>query len=141
MATAIRLKRMGAKKAPSYRIIVIDSREGTSGAAIERLGFYNPRTKPSLVRVNAARTLHWLNEGARPSDTVRSLLRKTGVWAQYCDGVDPATLSEEVVEVGPPPGQAGTSQRPAPSAGGSDSPSEGAPANSAPATKSDADSA
>ncbi|MXW55605.1 MAG: 30S ribosomal protein S16, partial [Gemmatimonadales bacterium] len=78
MATTIRLKRRGAKKAASFRIIVTDSREGTAGASIERLGLYNPRTQPSLVRINAARTLHWLNEGAQPTDTVRSLLRKTG---------------------------------------------------------------
>ena len=114
MATAIRLKRVGAKKAPSYRIIVTDSREGTSGASIERLGLYNPRTKPSRVRIDAARTLHWLNEGAQPSDTVRSLLRKTGVWKQFHDGVDPASLETAVVEIGPPPGQRGTSQRPKP---------------------------
>ena len=116
MATAIRLKRQGAKKAASFRIVVTDSRRGTSGAPIERLGLYNPRTKPSLVRINAARTLHWLHEGAQPSDTVRSLLRKTGVWQQFHDGVDPASLETAVVEIGPPPGQRGTSQRPAPPA-------------------------
>ncbi|MCY3699507.1 MAG: 30S ribosomal protein S16 [Gemmatimonadetes bacterium] len=116
MATTIRLKRRGAKKAASFRIIVTDSREGTSGASIERLGLYNPRTQPSLVRINAARTLHWLNEGAQPTDTVRSLLRKTGVWKQFHDGVDPGSLETAIVEIGPPPGQRGTSQRPKPSA-------------------------
>lgn len=114
MATAIRLKRVGSKKAASYRIVVTDSREGTSGAPIERLGTYNPRTQPSMVKINAVRTLHWLNEGAQPSDTVKSLLRKTGVWKQFHDGVDPATIEEAVVEIGPPPGERGTSQRPAP---------------------------
>ena len=93
-----------------------DSREGTSGASIERLGLYNPRTQPSLVRINAARTLHWLNEGAQPTDTVRSLLRKTGVWKQFHDGVDPMSLETAIIEIGPPPGQRGTSQRPMPSA-------------------------
>ena len=116
MATTIRLKRRGAKKAASFRIIVTDSREGPSGASIERLGLYNPRTQPSLVRINAARTLHWLNEGAQPTDTVRSLLRKTGVWKQFHDGVDPGSLETAIVEIGPPPGQRGTSQRPKPSA-------------------------
>jgi len=114
MATTIRLKRVGAKKEASYRIIVTDSREGTSGAAIERLGTYNPRTRPSMIRVNAARTLHWLNEGAEPSDTVRSLLRKTGVWKQFHDGATGETLEEEVVFLGPPEGERGTSQRPMP---------------------------
>ena len=116
MATTIRLKRRGAKKAATFRIIVTDSREGTAGASIERLGLYNPRTQPSLVRIDAARTLHWLNEGAQPTDTVRSLLRKTGVWKQFHEGVDPGSLETAIVEIGPPPGQRGTSQRPKPSA-------------------------
>ena len=116
MATTIRLKRRGAKKAATFRIIVTDSREGTAGASIERLGLYNPRTQPSLVRIDAARTLHWLNEGAQPTDTVRSLLRKTGVWKQFHEGVDPGSIETAIIEIGPPPGQRGTSQRPKPSA-------------------------
>ncbi len=128
MATTIRLKRRGAKKAASFRIIVTDSREGTSGASIERLGLYNPRTHPSLVRINAARTLHWLNEGAQPTDTVRSLLRKTGVWKQFHDGVDPGSLETAIIEIGPPPGQRGTSRRPKPSAEAPPEPEPEAPA-------------
>ena len=128
MATTIRLKRRGAKKAASFRIIVTDSREGTAGASIERLGLYNPRTQPSLVRINAARTLHWLNEGAQPTDTVRSLLRKTGVWKQFHDGVDPGSLETAIVEIGPPPGQRGTSRRPKPSAEAPPEPEPEAPA-------------
>ena len=128
MATTIRLKRRGAKKAASFRIIVTDSREGTAGASIERLGLYNPRTQPSLVRINAARTLHWLNEGAQPTDTVRSLLRKTGVWKQFHDGVDPGSLETAIIEIGPPPGQRGTSQRPKPSAEAPPEPEPEAPA-------------
>ena len=72
MATTIRLKRVGAKKEASFRIVVMDSREGTAGKSIERLGTYNPRTSPSLIKINAARTIHWLHEGAVPSDSVRS---------------------------------------------------------------------
>lgn len=128
MATTIRLKRRGAKKAASFRIIVTDSREGTAGASIERLGLYNPRTQPSLVRINAARTLHWLNEGAQPTDTVRSLLRKTGVWKQFHDGVDPGSLETAIIEIGPPPGQRGTSRRPKPSAEAPPEPEPEAPA-------------
>ncbi|MCG8469412.1 MAG: 30S ribosomal protein S16 [Gemmatimonadetes bacterium] len=114
MPTSIRLKRMGAKKEASFRIVVIDSREGTAGAAIERLGRYNPRTKPSLIELNAPRTIHWLREGAQPSDSVRSLLRKTGVWKQFHDGVEPDSFEEAMIVVGPPPGERGTSQRPPP---------------------------
>ena len=114
MATTIRLKRVGAKKEPSYRIVVTDTREGTSGASIERLGTYNPRTTPSLVRVDAARTIHWLREGAEPSDTVRSLLKKAGIWKQFKDGVEPADIEQALIELGPPEGDRSTSQRPVP---------------------------
>lgn len=115
MATSIRLKRVGAKKQASYRIVVIDSREGTSGASVERLGIYNPRTQPSVIRLNAARALHWLHEGAEPSHTVRSLLQKTGVWKQFHDGVTAESLEEAIVLLGPAPGAQGTSARPMPS--------------------------
>jgi ribosomal protein S16 len=114
MATTIRLKRVGAKKEASFRIVVMDSREGTAGKSIERLGSYNPRTSPSLIKINAARTIHWLHEGAVPSDSVKSLLRKTGVWVQWNSGVTPEAVEQEVVEIGPPPGERGTSQRTAP---------------------------
>jgi small subunit ribosomal protein S16 len=114
MAASIRLKRVGAKKAASFRIVVTDTSQGTSGISIERLGVYNPRTEPSLIRLDAARTLYWLHEGAEPSDTVRSLLRQTGVWKQFHDGVAPEALEDPVVFQGPPPGQQGTSQRPPP---------------------------
>ena len=114
MATVIRLKRVGAKKEASYRIVVTDSREGSSGAEIERLGTYNPRTKPAMIRVDPARALHWLREGAKPSFTVRSLLKKTGIWKQFKEKVDPGTLESGMVEVGPPEGERGTSQRPPP---------------------------
>lgn len=114
MAANIRLKRVGAKKEASYRIVVTDARQGTSGMSIERLGIYNPRTEPALIRLDAARTLYWLREGASPSDTVRSLLRKTGVWKQFHDGVTPEAIEDPVVVVGPPPGQQGTSRRPLP---------------------------
>ena len=114
MATVIRLKRVGAKKEASYRIVVTDSREGSSGAEIERLGTYNPRTKPAMIRVDPVRALHWLREGAKPSFTVRSLLKKTGIWKQFKEKVDPGTLESEMVEVGPPEGERGTSHRPPP---------------------------
>ncbi len=114
MANTIRLKRVGAKKKASFRIVVIDSLRGTAGKSVERLGIYNPRTKPSLIRINAARTIYWLNEGAKPSDTVRSLLEKTGVWKQFREGVAPETLEEPVVFVGPPAGEQTTSHRPMP---------------------------
>ena len=75
----IRMKRMGMKKEPFYRIVVIDSRSARDGRAIEELGYYNPVTDPSELKVNAERAKYWLGVGAQPSDTVRGLLKKSGV--------------------------------------------------------------
>ncbi|MBQ8953155.1 MAG: 30S ribosomal protein S16 [Clostridia bacterium] len=75
----IRMKRMGMKKEPFYRIVVIDSRSARDGRAIEELGYYNPITEPSELKVNAERAKYWLGVGAQPSDTVRGLLKKSGV--------------------------------------------------------------
>jgi small subunit ribosomal protein S16 len=77
----LRLRRMGAKKRPSYRIVVADSRSPRDGAFIESLGYYDPLTEPSTVKVNEERVRHWLSVGAQPSDTVRDLLRRQGLVA------------------------------------------------------------
>lgn len=79
VATKIRLKRMGAKKKPFYRIVVADSRAPRDGRFIEEIGSYNPNVTPAEVRVDAEKAQKWLNTGAQPSDTVRSLLKKAGV--------------------------------------------------------------
>ncbi|HIU94130.1 MAG TPA: 30S ribosomal protein S16 [Candidatus Aphodomorpha intestinavium] len=74
----IRLRRMGAKKAPFYRIIVADSRAPRDGAFLEELGYYNPLTDPVELKVDNERAAHWLSNGAQPTDTVRALLKKSG---------------------------------------------------------------
>lgn len=74
----IRLRRMGAKKAPFYRIVVADSRSPRDGAFVEELGYYNPLTDPAEVKVNNERALHWMKNGAQPTETVRALLKKSG---------------------------------------------------------------
>lgn len=79
MAVKIRLKRMGAKKAPFYRVVVADSRSPRDGRFIEEIGFYNPLTEPAQVRINEEKALQWLANGAQPSDTVRSLFRREGL--------------------------------------------------------------
>jgi len=79
MATRIRLRRMGAKKAPFYRLVVADSRSPRDGRFIEEIGYYDPTKNPSVIKVNEERALHWLKSGAQPSETVKSLLNKTGV--------------------------------------------------------------
>mgnify|MGYP001540542264 FL=1 len=69
---------MGAKKAPFYRIIVADSRAPRDGAFLEELGYYNPLTDPAELKVNNERAMHWIKNGAQPTDTVRALLKKSG---------------------------------------------------------------
>lgn len=75
----IRLTRGGAKKKPFYRIVVADSRAPRDGRFIEEIGSYNPNVTPAEVRVDVEKAQKWLNTGAQPSDTVRSLLKKAGV--------------------------------------------------------------
>ena len=75
----IRLRRMGAKKAPFYRIVVADSRYPLDGRFIEEIGTYNPLTDPASVNVNAERAQEWIKKGAQPTDTVRGILKKAGV--------------------------------------------------------------
>lgn len=79
MATKIRLRRMGAKKKPFYRIVVADSRSPRDGRTIEEIGYYNPNVNPAEIKVNVEAAQKWLATGAQPSDTVRSLLKKAGV--------------------------------------------------------------
>ena len=75
----IRLRRMGAKKAPFYRIVVADSRYPRDGRFIEEIGTYNPLKEPSEIVVNAEDAQKWIKDGAQPTDTVRILLKKAGV--------------------------------------------------------------
>jgi small subunit ribosomal protein S16 len=85
MAVKLRLKRMGAKKAPRYRIVAIDARVRRDGREIETIGWINPTTEPETVEVDAEKALKWLSNGAQPSDTVRNILSKQGVMKQYHD--------------------------------------------------------
>ena len=83
MAVKIRLKRMGAKKTPFYRIVVADSRSPRDGRQIETVGTYNPLTKPAEVKINEEAALKWLQNGAKPSDTVRNLFSDKGIMEKY----------------------------------------------------------
>ena len=80
MATKIRLRRMGAKGQPFYRLVVADSRSPRDGRFIEEVGYYNPLSSPVEININEERVLAWLSSGAQASETVRSLLKKTGIW-------------------------------------------------------------
>ena len=79
MAVKIRLRRMGAKKAPFYRVIVADERSPRDGKFIDEIGYYNPLTNPADIKINAEKAEKWLQNGAQPTETVKSLLRKSGI--------------------------------------------------------------
>ncbi|MDE6730599.1 MAG: 30S ribosomal protein S16 [Oscillospiraceae bacterium] len=79
MAVKIRLRRMGAKKAPFYRIVVADSRFPRDGRSIEEIGYYDPTKEPSVVKVDADKAKDWIRKGAQPTEIVRTLLKKEGV--------------------------------------------------------------
>ncbi|QED47517.1 30S ribosomal protein S16 [Cytobacillus dafuensis] len=83
MAVKIRLKRMGAKKSPFYRIVVADSRSPRDGRYIEIVGTYNPVAEPAIVDINEELALKWLQTGAKPSDTVRNLFSKQGIMEKF----------------------------------------------------------
>ncbi|MGI6327283.1 MAG: 30S ribosomal protein S16 [Saccharofermentanales bacterium] len=80
MAVKIRLKRIGAKKAPYYRVVVADSRSPRDGRFIEEIGTYSPLSNPSEFKINTEAARKWIANGAQPTDTVRALLKKAGVF-------------------------------------------------------------
>ena len=86
MAVKLRLKRMGSKQKPFYRIVAADARSPRDGRFIETVGTYNPIRKPAEVTIDEEKALKWLNNGAIPTDTVRSILSKEGIMAKYAAG-------------------------------------------------------
>jgi len=91
----IRLQRHGRKRTPFYRVVVADSRSSRDGRFIEKVGFYNPITDPADISINEERALYWLKVGAQPTDTARSLLRKTGVWQKFKAPEQVSALEED----------------------------------------------
>ena len=79
MAVKIRLRRMGAKKAPFYRVVVADSRYPRDGRFIEEIGYYDPTKEPAIVKIDEEKAKKWIGNGAQPTDTVKALLKKNGV--------------------------------------------------------------
>ena len=126
MAVKIRLRRVGAKKQPAYRLVIADSRAPRDGRFIEIIGSYNPLTHPSTVVVDSERALYWLRQGAQPSDIVKKLLRNQGVWSQFTGEPMPEI---PVVEAAPAP--VAEEVVPAPA----EVPAEAAPAEEAPAVE------
>lgn len=99
MPVTIRLRRMGKKKQPFYRIVAVDSRGRRDGKYIDKIGHYNPLTDPAEVVINEEKALLWLNQGAQPSDTVKSIFRKQGLllkWDLVKKGFDEDRITEEM---------------------------------------------
>jgi small subunit ribosomal protein S16 len=95
MSVKIRLKRVGKKKAPSYRVVVADARSPRDGRIIERIGWYNPLVEPSAIKIDEEKALHWLKVGAQPTDSVTSLLKRTGVLERFEQMKSSATAATE----------------------------------------------
>jgi small subunit ribosomal protein S16 len=124
----IRLMRMGKRKEPYYRVVVADSRSPRDGRFIENIGRYHPRAHPSVIEIDEERALHWLKNGAQPSDPVRVLLQKTGIWSSFTGEAppppfevtapaDPSSSTDEPsdsAETSAPPGEAEVSTSEAP---------------------------
>ena len=91
----IRLMRVGKRKQPYYRVVVADARSPRDGRILENIGKYHPRSHPSLIEIDQERAIHWLQNGAQPTDPVRVLLQKTGIWGQF--------TGEGPTEAVPPP--------------------------------------
>jgi len=85
MAVKIRLKRMGAKKAPFYRIVVADARSPRDGRFIESIGYYDSTVQPASVKIDAEKAIGWMNKGAQPTDTVKNLFSKDGIMKKFAE--------------------------------------------------------
>src|SRR5438445_10846107 len=95
MTVKIRLKRVGKTKAPSYRVVVADSRSPRDGRIIENIGWYNPRVEPSAIHVDAEKALSWLEQGAQPTESVTLLLKKIGVMDRFAQAKAVASTHAE----------------------------------------------
>jgi small subunit ribosomal protein S16 len=95
MAVRIRLRRLGAKKRPFYRVVVADQRSPRDGRFIENIGRYHPLEDPSLIEIDEDRALYWLGVGAQPSNTVRVLMTKVGIWDKFSTEKTKAAKTEK----------------------------------------------
>ena len=85
MAVKIRLKRLGAKKSPFYRIVVADERAPRDGRSIETIGTYDSTVQPAIVKIDEEKAMEWMSKGAQPTDTVRSMFSKQGIMAKFAE--------------------------------------------------------
>lgn len=104
MSVKIRLTRMGKKKQPSYRVVVVDSRKPRDGAYLEQIGRYDPRAEPSLVEIDNERALDWLQKGAQPTERAKKLLEISGAWTRFAiDRGEIHTVGSSNAELAPAP--------------------------------------
>ena len=104
MSVKIRLTRMGKKKQPSYRVVVVDSRKPRDGAYLEQIGRYDPRAEPSLVEIDNERALDWLQKGAQPTERAKKLLEISGAWTRFAiDRGEIHTVGSSKAEPAPAP--------------------------------------
>ena len=99
----LRLRRMGAKKRPSYRIVAADSRSPRDGRFIEAFGFYDPVTQPATVKLDVERARHWLSVGAQPTDTVRDIFRRAGLLGEQTAAAEPDAAAASAPETAAEP--------------------------------------
>lgn len=143
----IRLMRLGKKKQPYYRVVVADARSPRDGRFIENIGRYHPRAHPSVIEIDEDRALHWLQNGAQPSDPVKVLLQKTGIWERYTGEAPPPPKPEKAPEPEAAPtetaegaGEPAAAEEPAGEAGEATEPAEAAETTEdSPATGTEAD--
>jgi small subunit ribosomal protein S16 len=94
VAVKLRLMRMGKKKQPTFRVVAADSRSPRNGRFIEILGFYDPRNEPSKIEIDNDKALHWLREGAQPTERVEKLLKISGAWTEFTGEAPPPTVTK-----------------------------------------------
>jgi len=94
VAVKLRLMRMGKKKQPTYRVVAADSRSPRDGRFIEIVGTYEPRAEPSVVKIDSAKAVRWLSQGAQPTDTVQKLLQISGAWAEFQASAGPGASTK-----------------------------------------------
>jgi small subunit ribosomal protein S16 len=109
----IRLRRVGKRKQPIYRVVVADARSPRDGRFIEIIGQYNPLTNPSAITIDNDKALTWLRKGAQPSEQVKSLLKRTGIWSEYVKDKGPGPRKPKKQQAAPPPPKASAKAAPA----------------------------
>ena len=114
MTVRLRLMRMGKKKQPTYRVVAADKRKARNGKFIEVIGFYDPKQDPSVIEIENEKAVHWLNNGAQPSERVEKLLKISGAWDDFKGLAEGTSVTEPPVAVSKPSRKAQEAAKAAP---------------------------